>query len=83
MIIEAMKQALEALERVMRPGPAVHEAITALRAAIKQVEERQWQELTEEELNAMRQESKLDFVTLREFRAVAHAVEARLKELNG
>ena len=82
MTIEATSKALEALERVMRPGPAVHEAITALRVAIEQAEERQWQGLKEEELNAMRQESKLDFVTLREFRAVAHAVEARLKEKN-
>ena len=83
MSIEAMKQALEALERVMRPGPAVQGAITALRVAIEQAEERQWQGLKEEELNAMRQESKLDFVTLREFRVVARAVEAKLKELNG
>ena len=42
-----------------------------------------WQGLTDEELDAMRQESKLDFVTLREFRIVARAVEAKLKELNG
>jgi len=41
------------------------------------------QKLTDEELDAMRQESKLDFVTLREFRIVARAVEAKLKELNG
>ena len=42
-----------------------------------------WQGLTDEELDVMRQESKLDFVTLREFRIVARAVEAKLKELNG
>ncbi len=42
-----------------------------------------WQGLTEEELDAMRQESKLDFVTLREFRVVARAVEEKLKEKNG
>ena len=41
-----------------------------------------WQGLTDEELDTMRQESKLDFVTLREFRAVARAVEAKLKERN-
>lgn len=42
-----------------------------------------WQGLTDEELDAMRQESKLDFVTLREFRIVARAVEAKLKERSG
>jgi len=42
-----------------------------------------WQGLTDEELDAMRQESKLNFVTRREFRIVARAVEAKLKELNG
>ena len=44
---------------------------------------RQWQGLTDEELDAMRQESGLHFVTLREFRIVAKAIEEKLKELNG
>ena len=39
--------------------------------------------LTDEEMDEMRQESKLDFVTLREFRVIARAVEAKLKEKNG
>ena len=42
-----------------------------------------WQGLTDEELDTMRQESKLNFVTLREFRVIARAVEAKLKEKNG
>ena len=41
-----------------------------------------WQGLTDEELDTMRQESKLNFVTLREFRVVARAVEEKLKEKN-
>jgi hypothetical protein len=41
-----------------------------------------WQGLTDEELDAMRQEAKLDFVTLREFRIVARAIETKLKEKN-
>lgn len=42
-----------------------------------------WQGLTDEEMDEMRQESKLDFVTLREFRVVARTVEEKLKEKNG
>jgi hypothetical protein len=45
--------------------------------------ERKWQGLTDDELDAMRQTSNLNFVTLREFRIVARAVEAKLKERNG
>ena len=46
------------------------------------LDERQWQGLTDEELDVMRQESGLNFVTLREFRVVARAVETKLKEKN-
>jgi hypothetical protein len=43
---------------------------------------RKWQGLTDEEMDEMRQESRLNFVTLREFRVVARTVEAKLKEKN-
>lgn len=116
MSIEAMKQALEALEHDNPSGRTA--TISALRAAIEQAQEpvawmhkfiqdniithnpadinrhperwtplytapRQWQGLTDEELDAMRQSASLNFVTLREFRIVARAVEAKLKEMNG
>ena len=42
-----------------------------------------WQGLTDEEMDEMRQESRINFVTLREFRVVARTVEAKLKEKNG
>ena len=45
-------------------------------------QQRKWKGLTDEELDVMRQESKLDFVTFREFRVVARAIEAKLKERN-
>jgi hypothetical protein len=41
MSIKAMKQALEALERVMSHGPAVQEAINALRTAIERTEKQE------------------------------------------
>ncbi len=73
--IDAMKQALEALERVetkLRYG-----AITALRAAIEQAQEpRQWQGLTDEELNQIYAEPQTHAGQY------ARAIEARLKEKN-
>ena len=81
MSLDAMKQALEALEGFIPYLPLpdktqcgrYDKAITALRAAIEQAEKlRQWQGLTDEEIDA-----KTDF------RATVRYFEAKLKEKNG
>ena len=81
MSIEAMKQALSALDRVMSPGPAVQEAITALRAAIEQAEKpRQWHGLTDDEIRDCFQQRHNDKVIER--RWIAEEIEAKLLEKN-
>ena len=83
--IKLMKQALEKLEffaHMKGVSEDTRRLITALRERLAQPN-RVWAGLTDEELDAMRQESGLHFVTLREFRIVAKAIEEKLKELNG
>jgi hypothetical protein len=72
MSLDAMKQALEALER--GETKLRYEAITALRAAIEH--RRQWQGLTDEELNQIYAEPQTHAGQY------ARAIEAKLKEKN-
>ena len=82
MSLDAMKQALTALER--GETKLRYDAITTLRAAIEQAqpeqEPRQWQGLTDEQLEIMAEKyvTNCYFDTLK----FARAVEARLKEKN-
>ena len=88
MSLDAMKQALEALEGFIPYLPLpdktqcgrYDKAITALRAAIEQAEKpRQWQGLTDEEIDELALDenglpnSHIEF---------ARAIEAKLKERN-
>jgi len=87
MSIEAMKQALEALEWNL---PVIedygdkeqlnrqHKAITSLRQAIEQAEKREWVGLTEEEITALKRNGER-YISSQEF---ARAIEAKLKEKN-
>ncbi len=71
---ELMQQALDALARVMRHGPAVQEAKDALRAAIEQAQEPvAWQGLTDAEREQFRQWAHPDII---------EAIELRLQERN-
>jgi hypothetical protein len=81
---ELMQQALEALTAYdgTNGESKRKRVLAALRERLAQPN-REWVGLTDDELGAMRQEAKLDFVTLREFRIVARAIEATLKERNG
>jgi hypothetical protein len=67
MSIEAMKQALDALEHVFGPGKKCAAAKTVLRAAIKQAEKQEQQGLTNEQIDsavpeALRLADELDAV---------------------
>jgi len=81
MSIEAMKQALEALEDPWKTGPdGVANAITALRAAIEQAEKRQWVELTDDEARAL--VNRVTFGDRTNWQALVYMVDAKLKEKN-
>lgn len=77
MSIDAMKQALTALER--GETKLRYEAITALRAAIEKAE-RPWQGLMDEQFETMAEKyvTNCYFDTLK----FARAIEAKLKEKN-
>ena len=93
MTIEAMKQALAALERMkgygdvfqyrsdqQNPYDQLCEAITALRAAIEQAEQpRQWQGLTDEDKDGF---WRADQMSHEEWEELFAAIEAKLKEKN-
>ena len=82
MTIEAMKQALEALEHSHATEPMwktpIKNAITSLRQAIEQAEKREWVGLTEEEITALKRNGER-YISSQEF---ARAIEAKLKEKN-
>jgi hypothetical protein len=81
MSIEAMKQALEALEDPWKSGPdGVASAITAIRAAIEQAEKRQWVELTDDEARAL--VNRATFGDRTNWQALVYMVDAKLKEKN-
>jgi hypothetical protein len=81
MSIEAMKQALEALEDPWKSGPdGVASAITAIRAAIEQAEKRQWVELTDDEARAL--VNRATFGDKTNWQALVYMVDAKLKEKN-
>lgn len=75
MSIEAMKQALEALEAHADIGIKSDKAIAALRAAIAEAEKREWVGLTEKDFSAINQSclTKLQAAT---------SAESILKEKN-
>jgi len=89
MTIEAMKQALEALEHVHRTGDTqvfdlcyADKVIPTLRAAIEQP--RQWQGLTDEEIiNVIHPLTMADMADEATDYEIARAIEAKLKEKNG
>jgi hypothetical protein len=79
MSIEAMKQALEALEDPWKSGPdGVASAITAIRAAIEQP--REWVELTDDEARAL--VNRATFGDRTNWQALVYMVDAKLKEKN-
>jgi hypothetical protein len=79
MSIEAMKQALEALEDPWKSGPdGVASAITAIRAAIEQP--REWVELTDDEARAL--VNRATFGDKTNWQALVYMVDAKLKEKN-
>ena len=89
MSIEAMRQALEALELAHpRFGIATEkhkQAIDALRAAIEQAAEpvttpRQWVELTDDEARAL--VNRATFGDRTNWQALVYMVDAKLKEKN-
>jgi hypothetical protein len=81
MSIEAMKQALEALEDPWKSGPdGVASAITAIRAAIEQAEKREWVELTDDEARAL--VNRATFGDRTNWQALVYMVDAKLKEKN-
>jgi hypothetical protein len=75
MSIEAMKQALEALEAHADIGIKSDKTIAALRTAIEQAEKREWVGLTEKDFSAINQSclTKLQAAT---------SAESILKEKN-
>ena len=87
MSIEAMKQALGALHVHAAPHPMVFRAMDALRLAIEQAQERQWQDLTEDDIWAAIRplydgDASAAFginVSINAYRAI----EAKLREKNG
>jgi hypothetical protein len=79
MSIEAMKQALEALEDPWKSGPdGVASAITAIRAAIEQP--REWVELTDDEARAL--VNRATFGDRTNWQALVYMIDAKLKEKN-
>jgi hypothetical protein len=92
MSIEAMRQALEALEQINQlsigenaialPGE-IDGAMDSLRAAIEHAEKRQWVGLTDEEISDLWcKVSNTDFVTA-DTHVFARDIEEKLKEKNG
>jgi hypothetical protein len=89
MSIEAMKQALEALEQINQlsigenaialPGE-IDAAMDNLRAAIEQAEKRQWVELTDDEARAL--VNRATFGDRTNWQALVYMVDAKLKEKN-
>ena len=89
MSIEAMKQALEALEQINQlsigenaialPGE-IDAAMDNLRAAIEQAEKRQWVELTDDEARAL--VNRVTFGDRTNWQALVYMVDAKLKEKN-
>jgi hypothetical protein len=91
MSIEAMKQALEALEEYQAKGApfmSCDAAVAALRAAIEQAEKRQWVRLTDEEVHEgfchVEYETPNDWNTDPDdwCQQFARYLEAKLKEKN-
>lgn len=83
MAIEAMKQALEALELYQSKSSVQMFDVAAkgLRAAIERAEKpRQWQRLTDDEAIDLLPVGDWDIESTLEF---AKAIEAKLKEKNG
>jgi hypothetical protein len=89
MSIEAMKQALEALEQINQlsvgenaialPGE-IDAAMDNLRAAIEQAEKRKWVELTDDEARAL--VNRATFGDRTNWQALVYMVDAKLKEKN-
>ena len=89
MSIEAMKQALEALEQINQlsvgenaialPGE-IDAAMDNLRAAIEQGEKRQWVELTDDEARGL--VNRATFGDRTNWQALVYMVDAKLKEKN-
>jgi len=89
MSIEAMKQALEALEQINQlsvgenaialPGE-IDAAMDNLRAAIEQAEKRKWVELTDDEARAL--VNRATFGDKTNWQALVYMVDAKLKEKN-
>jgi hypothetical protein len=89
MSIEAMKQALEALEQINQlsvgenaialPGE-IDAAMDNLRAAIEQAEKRKWVELTDDEARAL--VNRATFGDRTNWQALVYIVDAKLKEKN-
>jgi len=89
MSIEAMKQALEALEQINQlsvgenaialPGE-IDAAMDNLRAAIEQAEKRKWVELTDDEARAL--VNRVTFGDRTNWQALIYIVDAKLKEKN-
>jgi hypothetical protein len=85
MSIEAMKQALEALEEYQAKGApfmSCDAAVAALRAAIEQADTapRQWVELTDDEARAL--VNRVTFGDRTNWQAFVYIVDAKLKEKN-
>ena len=86
MSIEAMKQALVALEQIkcsmFHPAKVFtwDPSIIALRAAIKQTAEREWVELTDDEARAL--VNRVTFGDRTNWQALIYIVDAKLKEKN-
>jgi len=89
MSIEAMKQALEALEQINQlsvgenaialPGE-IDAAMDNLRAAIEQAEKRKWVELTDDEARAL--VNRATFGDRTNWQAFVYMIDAKLKEKN-
>ena len=82
MSIEAMRQALEALDHEANKGNdnAYQCERDALRAAIEQAEKRQWVELTDDEARAL--VNRATFGDKTNWQALVYMVDAKLKEKN-
>ena len=95
MSIEAMKQALEALQKIyIAPEheeyirvwwPACEDAITSLRQAIAEAEKREWVGLTDEQIEELANpllRNVGNATVLASYEYFARAVETKLKEKN-
>ena len=82
MSIEAMRQALDALDHEANKGNdnAYQCERDALRAAIEQAEKRQWVELTDDEARAL--VNRVTFGDKTNWQALVYMVDAKLKEKN-